>query len=169
MADHPDVDGWTGEPTAPYRAPTLDTGGFTMPPAYAGTAVRDHDPFKPLAAEVEPAAGLEDQARPAVVPGGHQHLKRWTFLLVLAGVWALGAAAGLGLYYWWFHSLDKTPAVFVTLVYVVACAVGSLVAAMAQNRPLVTALGIAVMSAPLASMAAAAVLYGGYVFGWIGR
>jgi uncharacterized membrane protein len=47
--------------------------------------------------------------------------------------------------------------------------VGSLLVAMVQNKPLLSALSIAVMSAPLASTAAAAVLYGAYVFNWIER
>ena len=72
------------------------------------------------------------------------------------------AVAGSGLYYWWFHSLDKTPPVFVVLVYVVVCSVGSLLAAMVQNKPLVSALSIGLMSAPLAAVGGAAVLHGLY-------
>ena len=42
------------------------------------------------------------------------------------------------------------------------CTVGSLLGAMVQNRPLMSALAIALMSAPLAATAAAAVLHGSY-------
>ena len=94
--------------------------------------------------------------------GTYQYLKRWTFVLVVAGVWIVGAACGLGLYYWWFHSLDKTPPVFVVLIFLMVCTVGGLLAAMVANKPLVAALAIALMSAPLAATGTAAVLHGLY-------
>lgn len=127
------------------------------------------------------AAGLIDRParEPVIVPANpaqpvadvavEQHLNRWRFLLVVAIVWIVAAAAGVGLYYWWYQSLDKTMPVFVVLVYLVSCIVGSLLCAMVQNRPVMSATAIALMSAPFASTAAAAVLYGGYVFGWIHR
>ena len=90
------------------------------------------------------------------------YLKRWTFVLVVAGVWIVGAACGLGLYYWWFHSLDKTQPVFVVLIFLTVCSVGSVLIAMVNNKPVVSALGIALMSAPLAAMSGAAVLHGLY-------
>jgi hypothetical protein len=68
----------------------------------------------------------------------------------------------LGLYYWWFHSLDKTPSVFVVLLFVIVCTLGGLLTAMVSNKPLVSALSIGLMSAPLAATAAAAVLHGTY-------
>lgn len=117
--------------------------------------------------ETEPPAALHPQ--PVAVAGVDRYLNRWRFILVIAGVWMLAAAAGLGLYYWWYHSLDKTMPVFVVLVYLVACVVGSLLSALVQNRPVTSATAVALMSAPCASTAAAAVLYGGYVFGWISR
>jgi hypothetical protein len=101
-------------------------------------------------------------AQQAVVPTAYRYLKRWTFVLVVAGVWTVAAGAGLGLYHWWFHSINKTPPVFVVLIFVVVCTVGSLLAAMVDNKPLVSALAIALMSAPLAALGAAAVLYGLY-------
>ena len=64
----------------------------------------------------------------------------------MVGVWIVAAAIGLGLYYWWYHSVDKTPAVFVVLVYLVVCTVGSLLVAMVQNKPLMSALAIGLMS-----------------------
>lgn len=148
-----------------------------------GTQSVDHtQPFRPeftgsftaqgLIDEPPPAEPLEIAAHPAqpvVVPGVAQYLSRWTFVFVVAGVWLVAAAAGLGLYYWWFHSPDKTMPVFVVLVYVVACIVGSLLTAMIQGKPVSSAVAVALMSSPMASAAAAAVLYGGYVFGWISR
>lgn len=115
----------------------------------------------------EPVAA--EPARPVVIPGVPQFLRRWTFVLVVAGMWLLAAAAGLGLYYWWYQEVDKTGPVFAVLVYLLACMVGSLLAALVQDKPVVAAVALALMSAPLASTAAAAVLYGGYVAGWISR
>ena len=106
-------------------------------------------------------------AQPVVVPGVAQYIGRWRFVLVVAAVWLVAAAAGVGLYYWWYHSVDKAMPVFVVLVYLVACIVGSLLTAMVQDRPAIAATAVGLMSAPLASTAAAAGLYGSYVFGWI--
>ena len=96
------------------------------------------------------------------VPGRYQYLKWWKLVLVLLGVWIAAAEVGLGLFYWWNHSIDKTAVVFMVLVYVVVCAVGGVMLAMVQGRPLVSALSIAVMSALFASVVAAAPLYGYY-------
>ena len=74
----------------------------------------------------------------------------------------VAAAVGLGLFYWWFNSINKTPAVFTVLVYLVMCIVAALIAATVPNKPLMSALSLAIMSAPFASTAAAAVLYGVY-------
>jgi len=90
------------------------------------------------------------------------HLKRWTFALVLVPVWIVAAIIGLALYLWWYHSIDKTPALFVVLVYLVVCTVAAVLTAMVQHKPLVSALAIALVSAPFASTAAASVLYGIY-------
>lgn len=139
-----------GEPTQPYT-PTF-TGEFPAQP----------DPMQPLVAEREPLEIPAAPAQPEVVPGTYQYLKRWTFVLVVAGVWIVAAACGLGLYYWWFHSLDKTPPVFVVLVFVIVCTVGGLLTAMVYNKPLVSAVAIGLMSAPLAALGGAAVLHGTY-------
>jgi hypothetical protein len=151
-----------GEPTQPYT-PTFDTGDLPAQP----------DPVAPLAAEPEPVvteeASLPVPTPPIVVPGTYQYLKRWIFVLVVAGVWIVSAAAGLGLYYWWFHALDKTPPVFVVLLYLGVCTVGSLITAMVQNKPLVSAVSIALMSAPFAAVGAAAVLHGIYFCDRVGR
>jgi hypothetical protein len=129
------------EPTAPF-APTF-TGAM------------------PAAIDEAPSESLPAPDEQPVVPGEEQYLKRLTFVAVVAAVWVVAAVVGLGMYYWWFHSLNKTPAVFIVLVYLVMCIVAGLIAAM-QDRPRMAALGIALMSAPFASTAAAAVLYGVY-------
>ncbi len=103
------------------------------------------------------------------VPGRYLYVKWWKLALVVLGVWALAAEVGLGLFYWWYHTIDKTPAVFVVLVYVVACAVGGVMLAMVPGRPLVSALSLAVMSGPFASVAAAAPLYGYYYCARVGH
>ncbi len=108
-------------------------------------------------------------AQPVVVPGAYQFVKRWKFALIVAGVWVLAAAAGLGFYFWWYTSLTKTVPVFAILVFMVICMVASLLVSMVPNRPQVSALAIALMAAPLASTAAAAVLHGAYYFEWIAR
>ncbi len=114
-------------------------------------------------AEPQPEAELApDPVETEAATAGVAYLKRWTFILVLAAVWAVAAVLGLGLYLWWYNSIDKTPAEFVVLVYLVTCTVAGLLTAMTQNKPLVSALAIALMSAPFASTAAASVLYGIY-------
>lgn len=143
-----------GDPTQPYT-PTFSTGEFKA----LETAVADGTPSEPVPLPAQPVA----------VPGNYQYLKRWKFLLVVAGVWALSALAGWGLYHWWYHSLDKTAPVFVVLVFVVTSTVGGLLLAMAPERPLISALSIAMMSAPLAAVAGAAVLHGLYYCEWASR
>lgn len=106
-------------------------------------------------------------AQPIVVPSAEQSVSRWRFVFVVAGMWIAAAAAGAGLYYWWFHSADKSLPVFAVLVFVVACIVGSLLTAMVQERPGLAATSLALMSAPLAAALGAGGLYASYVFGWI--
>jgi hypothetical protein len=146
-----DRDTLPGEHTQPYL-PTFDTGEF---PSVA-------NPVQTLVADPEPSGPIPGPAQSEVVPGTYQYLKRWAFVLVVAGVWIVAAAIGLGLYHWWFHSLDKTPTVFVVLIFLIVCTVGSVLVAMVNNKPLVAALAIALMSAPLAAMGGAAVLHGLY-------
>ncbi|PEG42836.1 hypothetical protein CQY20_01615 [Mycolicibacterium agri] len=121
-------------------------------------------PFTPMFTGEMPVVAEQPQAIPARLAAADEGaaIKRWTFMLVVAAVWVVAAVIGLGLYYWWFHSINKTPAVFVVLVYLGVCTVAALIAAMAPGRPVKAALGIALMSAPFASTAAAAVLYGFY-------
>ncbi len=96
------------------------------------------------------------------MPGQYQYLKWWKLLLVILGVWFGAAEVGLSLFYWWYHTVDKTAAVYTVLVYVVACVVAGVILAMVQGRPMMSALALAVMSGPFASIAAAAPLYGYY-------
>jgi hypothetical protein len=147
----------TGEPTT-HWAPLFDTGAIEAQPITATEPPAEN-----------PSGPLPTFVTPELVPGTNAYLKRWTFALVVAGVWTVAAVIGLALYEWWFQSIDKTWPVFVLLVYLVVCTVAGLLVAMVQNKPVVSAVAIALMAAPLASTAAAAALYGAYVFQWIDR
>ena len=147
----------TGEPTT-HWTPLFDTGALEAQPITA-TEPPTENPSGPLPTFVAPE----------LVPGTNPYVKRWKFALVVAGVWTVAAVIGLAIYEWWFQSVDKTGPVFVLLVYLVVGTVAALLVAMVQNKPLVSAVAIALMSAPLASIAAAAALYGAYVFHWIDR
>jgi hypothetical protein len=123
-----------------------------------------------------PAAEGESEAesggtpvQSVTVPGRYLYVKWWKLALVILGVWAVVAVVGLGLFYWWHHSIDKTPALFVVLVYVVVCVVGGVMLAMVEGRPLVSALSVAVMSAPFGAFAAAVPLYGYYYCARLGH
>ena len=160
-----------GEPTLPYL-PIFDTGEFEAQPDLAEPPAAKRDPglaTSPAARSARPEPSVV--APLSTVASGEDRVKRWKFAMVVAAVWAVAAGVGLGLYYWWIE--DMTPhkvwPVFVVLVYLVVCVVGSLLLAMVQGKPLISALAVAVMSAPLASTAAAAALYGAYVFHWIER
>jgi hypothetical protein len=155
-------------------SPLFDTGENEIVRAEADeapvqtTSAEDMTPDQ-TDADDAPSAPLPAPAPPLVVEGTYLSVKWWTFVGILAGVWFVSAAAGAALYYYWYQSADKTWPVFVALAYVVVITVGALVASTAQRKPLVSALAMALMSAPLAAMAAAAVFYGAYVFGWIAR
>lgn len=149
--DHPEPADSAPQPQAFSESDSSDTDAFLR-------AVTGHVPVA-----VPPAA------QPVAVPGAHQFVKRWKFVLIVAGVWLLAAAAGAGSYYWWYTSLDKTIPVLGILLFVMACAVASLLVSMVPDRPQLSALALALMSAPLAAMAAAAVLHGAYYFEWITR
>ena len=144
----------TGEHPVPF-VPNFDDTGPVAATRVAGAAERME------AQEPDPET-VGTAVQPVTVPGRYQYLKWWKLVLVLLGVWIAAAEVGLSLFYWWYHTIDKTPAVFMALVYVVACAVGGVMLAMVQGRPLISALSIAVMSGPFASVAAAAPLYGYY-------
>jgi uncharacterized membrane protein YhdT len=110
------------------------------------------------------AAPSAPPAPPLAVPSRYHYLKWWQLVLALIAVWLPAAAIGPGLFYWWTDDMSphKTPVVFVTLVYAIVCMVGGLTLAMVPDRPLLSALAIAVMSALFASVAAAAPFYGSF-------
>ncbi|OBG28859.1 hypothetical protein [Mycobacterium sp. 852002-51057_SCH5723018] len=130
-------------------------------PKSAQPAAETPEPTPPGTPERDAGPGAAP-VHPVTVPGRYVFLRWWKLVLVLLGVWIVAAPVGLALFYWWYHSTDKTLAVFAVLVYVVACAVGGVMLAMAEGRPLISALSLAVMSAPFAALAAAAPLYGYY-------
>lgn len=148
------------EPSQPKHEKPDPSGAPTVTPRADPTV--DAPPLEQTPAVAPPSEPMSPPAQSVTVPSRYHYLKWWKLILVIAGVWIVAAAIGLGLFYWWYHSIDKTPAVFVVLVYVVVCTVGGLMLAMVQDRPLLTALAIAVMSAVFASVAAAAPLYGYY-------
>jgi asparagine N-glycosylation enzyme membrane subunit Stt3 len=116
----------------------------------------------PDLAPVEPSPEVPSQPETTPEAPKDHFLKWWTFLLVLVPVWIPAAAIGVGLYYWWFHSFDKTWPVFVVLVFVISCTVAGLLLAMAAQRPLIAALAIAVIAAPFAAAVGALPLHGTY-------
>ena len=157
--------------TEPHPSPIFDTGphpdplqAVGAPQAFSELENADNDTF--LREHREPVVVL---APSVVVPGTFQFVRRWRFALIVLGVWVVSAIVGLGLYYWWYTALDKTVPVLGILLYVAACMVASLLVSLVANRPQVTALAIAVMAAPLAYTAAAAILHGAYYFEWIAR
>lgn len=96
------------------------------------------------------------------VPDRYQYIRWWQFVSMLLAVWIPAGAIGAGLFYWWSHdaSRHKTEVVFVVLAYVVVSTVAGLILAMVADRPLVSALAIAMISAVFASVVAAAPVYG---------
>jgi len=96
------------------------------------------------------------------VPDRYQYVRWWQFVLMLLAVWIPAGAIGAGLFYLWSHdaSRHKTEVVFVVLAYVVVSTVAGLILAMVADRPLVSALAIAMISAVFASVVAAAPVYG---------
>lgn len=125
-------------------------------------AATESEPAEPEPQEAHEPAEFVGPVPPVTVPGRYFYVKWWKLALVLLGVWAAAAVVGLGLFYWWCRSIDKTPALLVVLVYVVVCVVGGVMLAMTEGRPLISALSVAVMSGPFAAVAAAAPLYGYY-------
>jgi hypothetical protein len=173
----PDFD--TGEDSVPFVPNFDDTGSHEFAPLVTGSEKSGKsgpkksgksEPSPPVSKREEqtpsPAdeqdSATESAAVPVTVPGRYQYLKWWKLVLVIFGVWFAAAEVGLSLFYWWYHTIDKTGPVFMVLVYLVACTVAGVMLAMAQGRPLISALAIAVMSGPFASVAAAAPLYGYY-------
>jgi hypothetical protein len=160
----PDFD--TGEDSVPFVPNFDDTGSQPLPLVSEPKKSEPKEEPKEEPATPSPAAeqdsATESAAVPVTVRGRYQYLKWWNLVLVILGVWIAAAQVGLSLFYWWFHTIDKTPPAFMVLVYVVACTVGGVMLAMVQGRPMISALALAVMSGPFASVAAAAPLYGYY-------
>ena len=156
--------------TEPHPAPIFDTGphpGALRPLGFTGLDTLDPDAFlHPVNGHAEPVAV---PAKPAVATAPFAHVRRWQFVFIVAAVWVLAAAAGLGFYFWWYTSLHKTAPLFAVLMYLIVCTLAAMLTSMVRRRPPVTALAIALMSAPLPSMLAAAVLHGAYYFEWIAR
>jgi hypothetical protein len=154
----PDFDD-TGEQSVPFVPNFDDTGSQPIPQSKEEpeTPAAEQDSEKDL--ETEPSGA---PVQSVTVPGRYQYLKWWKLVLVILGVWIGTAEIGLSLFYWWYHTINKTPAVFMVLVYVVVCVVGGVMLAMVQGRPIISALSLAVMSGPFASVVAAAPLYGYY-------
>ncbi|MFL0178422.1 MULTISPECIES: hypothetical protein [unclassified Mycobacterium] len=155
--------------TEPHMAPIFDTGPHPVPlpgPAEAlDEPVTGDEPIawpEPEGAAAAPASTPVKPPKPVVLTGQYQFLKWWQLALVLLAVWIPAAGIGLGLFSWWYSLADKTPAVFVVLVYAVVCMVAGLIVAMVGEKPLVSAVAIALMSAVFAAAVAAAPLYGHY-------
>jgi hypothetical protein len=159
--DHPSNPGT--EAFVPDFGDTGDTGEDSVPfvPDFSDDGDTKPEPKETSEAPETPSPDAA-AVQSVTVPGRYQYLKWWKLALVILGVWIAAAEVGLSLFYWWFHTADKTAAAFMVLVYVVACVVAAVMLAMVQGRPLISALSIAVMSGPFASAAAAAPLYGYY-------
>ena len=157
----PDFDD-TGEDSVPFVPNFDDTGSQPLPRVTESKpkdqAGRPGRPSRPPSTNRK----ANRVAAPVTVPGRYQYVKWWKLLLVILGVWFAAAEVGLSLFYWWYHTVDKTAAVYMVLVYVVACVVAGVILAMVQGRPMMSALALGVMSGPFASVAAAAPLYGYY-------
>jgi hypothetical protein len=178
VADYERVETESMPLTEPYK-PTFDTG---MQPRAEPELIEPEAPPRRRrwwhrrsdAAPDEPASGViptaytqtdapPSEALPPITADDQQlYLKWWKFILILLAVWVPGGAVGAGLFYWWSHdaSRHKTAVVFVVLAYVVVCTVAGLILAMVSDRPLVSALAIAMLSAVFASVVAAAPVYG---------
>lgn len=178
MADHERVETESLPLTEPYK-PTFDTGvqpkaepAFIEPEAPPPRRRRwlhrkSTDDAEQPASGIIPTAYTDAEAPPsdalpAVAAGGYLYLKWWKLILMLLAVWVPAAAAGAGLFYWWSHdaSKHKTAVVFVVLAYVVVTTVAGLILAMVSDRPLVSALSIAMLSAVFAAVVGAAPVYG---------
>lgn len=146
--------------TEPHHAPIFDTGPHPEPLNYQN----DELDFLP------PGAGpvhIDPSGTTRPVAEQFEVIKRWKLALIIAGVWAAGAAAGAGMYYWWFHSMDKTWVEFAALVFVIVCVVAALLVAMIEDRPVLSAVALGVMSTPFAAACGAGLLYGYYAYGLI--
>lgn len=152
----------------------VDTAGLPMTGPLSGPATAawsiddDEDPRDVAVAVAEPppavvAAQPRSVAAPPVLVAGQYHfLSWWKLALMLLAVWIPAAGVGLGLFSWWYALADKTPVVFVVLVYTVVMMVAGMIVAMVVDKPLVSAVAIGLMSAVFVSGVAAAPMYGHY-------
>ena len=148
----------------------LDQPDSPAPQAFSALEHDDTDAFlRAVNSHPIPTLNAAPVARPVLVPGTNEFVARWRFALILAGVWVVAAAAGLGFYHWWYTAGEKTLPVLGILGYLAVCMAASVLVSLVPNRPQVTALAVALMAAPLASTAAAAILHGAYYFEWIAR
>ncbi len=152
--------------TEPHPAPIFDTGPHPEP-LHGSVLTEDPPSVEAYWDEPEESGPLPVAVPPTVVPGQYSYVKWWKFVLLTFGVWAVAGAVGAGLYYWWFHAADKTWTNFTVLIFVMVCVVVALLLSMVEHRPTVSVIAIGAMTAPFAAGAAAAALYGMYVFGWI--
>ena len=178
MADHERVETESLPLTEPYK-PTFDTDmqpkaepAFIEPEEAPRRRRRwlrrkssddaDHPASGIIPTAYTEAEAPPSEALPAAAAGGPLYLKWWKFILMLLAVWVPAAAAGAGLFYWWSHdaSKHKTAVVFVVLAYVVVTTIAGLILAMVSDRPLVSALSIAMLSAVFAAVVGAAPVYG---------
>ena len=158
------------EPTEPPPEPPASRRWWHRGSGPAATEPEEEPASSPAPAaetpraDAPPSGQLHAPAPPIAVPGRYHYLRWWQLLLLIIAVWVPAGAIGAGLFYWWSHdhSKNKTAVVFVVFVYVVVCTVAGLMLAMVPDRPLVSALAIAVMSAVFASVIAAAPLYGAF-------
>ncbi|MCV7384915.1 hypothetical protein [Mycolicibacter longobardus] len=157
--------------TEPHWPPSFDTGPHPTPlpgseaidePCTADEPVLAPEPDSDDSKSRSSTAKHAKPPKPIVVSGQYRFLKWWHLALVLAGVWIPAVGIGLGLFTWWYSSADKTPAVFAVLVYATVCVVAGLIVAMVGEKPVLSAVAIALMSAVFASAVAAAPLYGHY-------
>ncbi|WP_082947147.1 hypothetical protein [Mycolicibacter sinensis] len=150
--------------TEPHWPPSFDTGPHPTPlPAPAGDREPEPEPTLEPASTAPPKPIKPIKPlKPVAVVGQYRFLKWWQLALVLVGVWIPAAGIGLGLFSWWYSLADKTPAVFVVVLYAAGCIVAGLIVAMVGEKPLLAAVAIALMSAVFASALAAAPLYGHY-------
>lgn len=155
LPDLDDLDGHQGvigavpEVSDAGAEPEVDDGGAEPAPVDAAAAP---EPAQPRSVGATAAS--------VSVPGQYHFLSWWKLALMLLAVWIPAAAAGLGLFSWWCSLADKTPAVFVVLVYTVATMVAGMIAAMVVDKPLVSAVALGLVSAVFISAVAAAPLYG---------
>lgn len=155
--------------TEPHWPPSFDTGPhptplpglFDEPEPESEFGRSEPDQPQPTDRPASPSNPAKP-SKPLVVAGQYRFLKWWQLALVLLAVWIPAAGIGLGLFSWWYSLADKTPAVFVLVVYAGGCVVAGLILAMVGERPLVAAVAIALMTAVFASAVAAAPLYGHY-------